>query len=52
MVTLLVDDLDQHVAGLAERGFETGPVEEIPGVKRSIWVVDPDGNRIQLGKPG
>jgi len=53
VVTLLVDDLDEHLAALAERGVETGPVEEkIPSAVRSIWVVDPDGNRIQLGQPG
>jgi predicted enzyme related to lactoylglutathione lyase len=52
VVTLLVDDLDAQLAALAERGIETGPVEEIPGTVRSTWVVDPDGNRIQLGQPG
>ena len=51
VVTLLVDDLDEHLAALAERGVETGPVREIPGEVRSIWVTDPDGNRIQLGQP-
>jgi len=52
VVTLLVDDPDAHLAALAERGVETGLVKEIPGAVRSIWVVDPDGNRIQLGQPG
>src|SRR5918995_4579957 len=41
ILTLLVDDLDEHLAGLVERGVETGPVEEIPGKVRSVWVVDP-----------
>jgi catechol 2,3-dioxygenase-like lactoylglutathione lyase family enzyme len=53
LVTLLVDDLDEQLAALAQRGVETGPVEEkAGGAVRSIWVVDPDGNRIQLGQPG
>ncbi len=53
VVTLLVDDLDKQLPTLAERGVETGPVEKkAGGAVRSIWVVDPDGNRIQLGQPG
>lgn len=52
VLTLLVDDLDEQLAALAERGVRTGPVREIAGTVRSIWVVDPDGNRIKLGQPG
>lgn len=53
VVTLLVDDLDERLAALAERGVETGPVEEkAGGAARSFWVVDPDGNRVQFGQPG
>lgn len=52
MVTLLVDDLDEHLRALrlAERGVETATVDEMPGAGRSVWVVDPDQNRIQLGR--
>ncbi len=52
LVTLLVDDLDDHLAALAERGIETEPGHEMPGVVRSAWVTDPDQNRIQLAQPG
>ncbi|HEY5261054.1 MAG TPA: VOC family protein [Solirubrobacteraceae bacterium] len=53
LVTLLVDDPDEQIPALAERGVETEPVQEkAGGAVRSIWVVDPDGNRIQLGQPG
>jgi predicted enzyme related to lactoylglutathione lyase len=49
--TLLVDDLDAFLAGLAARGIATGPVEIIgDGVRRTI-VTDPDGNRLQIGEP-
>ena len=49
--TLLVDDLDGFLAGLAERGIGAGPVEIIGnGVRRTI-VTDPDGNRLQVGQP-
>jgi predicted enzyme related to lactoylglutathione lyase len=52
VVTLLVDDLDEHLEALAERGVETQPRHTVPGVVRSVWAVDPDQNRIQLGQPG
>lgn len=52
LVTLLVDDLDEHLAALADREIETKPGHELPGVVRSAWVVDPDQNRIQLAQPG
>lgn len=51
LVTLLVDDLDDRLADLAERGIETDPGHEVPGVVRSACVVDPDQNRIQLAQP-
>jgi len=49
--TLLVDDLDALLAGLAERGIVTGPVETIGDAVRGTHVTDPDGNRLQIGQP-
>ena len=49
--TLLVDDLDAFLAGLAERDVVAGPVETIGGGVRLIVVTDPDGNRLQVGRP-
>ena len=49
--TLLVDDLDSFLAGLAERGIGTGPVETNGAGVRVTIVTDPDGNRLQLGQP-
>jgi catechol 2,3-dioxygenase-like lactoylglutathione lyase family enzyme len=51
LVTILVDDLDAHLAELAERGIETGEVEELGNGTRTTKVSDPDGNRIQFGQP-
>ena len=50
LLTLLVDDLEAHVAALADRGIVTGPIETIPGVVRTAVIADPDGNRIQFGQ--
>ncbi len=52
LVTLLVDDLDEHLAALAAQEIETRPGLEVPGDVRNVWVVDRDQNRIQLGQPG
>jgi predicted enzyme related to lactoylglutathione lyase len=49
--TILVDDLDAFLAGLAERGIAADPVEIIGGAVRSTHVTDPDGNRLQIGQP-
>jgi catechol 2,3-dioxygenase-like lactoylglutathione lyase family enzyme len=49
--TLLVDDLDAFVAGLAERGIEAEPVESLGGAVRRTLVTDPDGNRLNVGEP-
>lgn len=52
VVTLLLDDLDQRLAALAEHGIQTGPETVKGGSVRSLWIADPDGNRIQFGQPG
>lgn len=49
--TLLVNDLDAFVVGLAERGIAAGPVETIDGAVRFTIVNDPDGNRLKVGQP-
>jgi predicted enzyme related to lactoylglutathione lyase len=49
--TLLVDDLDAFITGLAERGIEAEPVELLDGAVRRTLVTDPDGNRVKIGEP-
>jgi predicted enzyme related to lactoylglutathione lyase len=50
LLTLLVDDLDNHLAAIAERGITTGPIDTIPGAVRKAAIVDPEGNRITFGQ--
>ncbi|MEP6953937.1 MAG: VOC family protein [Solirubrobacteraceae bacterium] len=51
LLTILVDDLDAHVAGLADRGVAAGEIERTPGVVARTVVADPEGNTIQFGQP-
>lgn len=50
LITVLVEDLDARVAVLAERGLETEPIDEVPGVVRKAAITDPEGNRITFGE--
>jgi predicted enzyme related to lactoylglutathione lyase len=50
LLTLLVDDLEDHVADLAQRGLATGAIETVPGVVRTAVITDPEGNRITFGE--
>ena len=48
-LTIFVDDLDAHVAGIAARGLE--PDERLPssnGVRKTLYR-DPDGNELGFG---
>lgn len=49
--TLLVDDLDVFIAGLAERGIAAGPVGTVGENVRFTIVTDPDGNTVKIGHP-
>jgi predicted enzyme related to lactoylglutathione lyase len=51
LITLLVDDLDAFLSSLAQRRITAGPVEPLASNTRRAIVVDPDGNRLQLGQP-
>jgi catechol 2,3-dioxygenase-like lactoylglutathione lyase family enzyme len=50
LLTLLVDDLEDHVAEFAERGLATGAIDTVPGVVRKAVMIDPDGNMITFGE--
>jgi catechol 2,3-dioxygenase-like lactoylglutathione lyase family enzyme len=53
LVTVMVDDLDAHVAGIAQRGIEPAKEEEYGNGVRKTTYVDPDGNEIAFGSaPG
>jgi predicted enzyme related to lactoylglutathione lyase len=51
LLTLLVDDLDDQVARLAERGLPIGPIDLMPGAARKAVLSDPEGNRITFAQP-
>ena len=47
--TVIVDDLDTLVAGIAQRGLEPAKQETYPNGVRKITYADPDGNEIGFG---
>lgn len=47
--TIIVDDLDTLVAGIAQRGLEPATRETYPNGVRKITYADPDGNEIGYG---
>lgn len=49
MHTILIDDLDAHVAQIAERGLEPAKHETYDNNVRKITYRDPDGNEFGLG---
>lgn len=49
--TLLVEDIDAFLAGVASRGIDGGPVEVMGAGVRHAYLTDPDGNRLQVGQP-
>ena len=51
LLTVLVDDLEAHVAGVEGRGLAIGPIETVPGVVKTAAITDPNGNRITFGAP-
>jgi predicted enzyme related to lactoylglutathione lyase len=52
MVNYTVSDLDAMLAQLRDAGVEVdAKVEELEGVGRFGWAVDPEGNRFELWQP-
>jgi predicted enzyme related to lactoylglutathione lyase len=51
LLTVLVDDLGNHVADLAARGLEV-PIDTVRGVGIEALVTDPEGNTIKFAQPG
>jgi predicted enzyme related to lactoylglutathione lyase len=50
LLTLLVDNLEDHIAELGERGLETSAIETVPGLYRKAVITDLEGNMISLGQ--
>jgi predicted enzyme related to lactoylglutathione lyase len=52
MVNFTVTDLEAMLAQLREAGVEVGErIEELDGIGRFGWAVDPEGNRFELWEP-
>jgi predicted enzyme related to lactoylglutathione lyase len=51
MVNLRVRDLDGQLARLAADGIAVDPHREDFPYGRFAWIVDPDGNRVELWEP-
>jgi hypothetical protein len=50
LLTLLVDNLEDLVAELGERGLAPGAIDTVPGLYRKAVITDPEGNMISLGE--
>src|SRR5579863_9190727 len=51
MLNYRVDDLDGLLKALAEEGVEIDPKRQDADYGRFAWIMDPDGNRIELWEP-
>jgi predicted enzyme related to lactoylglutathione lyase len=51
MINYRVHDLDALLAALKEEGVEIDPHREDFDYGRFAWIMDPDGNRIELWEP-
>jgi len=51
MINLRVDDLDALLARLQNAGVEVIPHREDHDYGRFAWIVDPEGNRVELWEP-
>ena len=51
MINLVVDDLDAVLANVRAAGGDVIPEKEEHDFGRFGWIVDPDGNRVELWEP-
>jgi len=51
MINLVVDDLDAALANVRAVGGDVIPEKEEHDFGRFGWIVDPDGNRVELWEP-
>jgi hypothetical protein len=50
LLTLIVEDLDVMIGGLAERGITPHTVDVLPAIARRAVITDPDRNRLTLAQ--
>ena len=51
MINLVMDDLDAALSNVRAAGGEVIPEKEEHDFGRFGWIVDPDGNRVELWEP-
>ena len=51
MINFAVDDLDEFLAGLEAKGIEVNGRQELEGMGKFAWILDPDGTKIELWQP-
>ena len=51
MINFAVDDLDGFIAGLEAKGIEVKDRQEMDGMGKFAWILDPDGTKIELWQP-
>jgi catechol 2,3-dioxygenase-like lactoylglutathione lyase family enzyme len=51
MINFAVDDLDGFLAGLEAKGVEVQGRQEMEGMGKFAWILDPDGTKIEFWEP-
>jgi predicted enzyme related to lactoylglutathione lyase len=51
MINFAVDDLDAFVAGLEAKGVAVNDRQQMDGMGKFAWILDPDGTKIELWEP-
>jgi catechol 2,3-dioxygenase-like lactoylglutathione lyase family enzyme len=51
MINFAVDDLDAFLAGLEAKGVEVNERQQMDGMGKFAWILDPDGTKIELWEP-
>jgi len=51
MINFAVDDLDGFLAGLEAKGVEVNSRQQMDGMGKFAWILDPDGTKIELWQP-
>ena len=51
MINLQVENLDEVVAQLKRKGVDVDPKVESYDYGKFAWIMDPEGNRVELWEP-
>ena len=51
MINFAVDDLDGFLAALVAKGVEIIDRQQMDGIGRFAWILDPDGTKIEFWQP-